>query len=174
MLLVGVVARARGTRGEVIVNATTDFPDTRFAQGATVWGRPEAGGAIEALTVEQFRMHLDRPIVRFEGIVDMTGAERVAGWQLRVPASAVQTLPPHVYYHHDLVGCEVVTADGTRVGVVNRVDGAGQAVRLVIAAPRGEVLVPLVQSFCAVDTAARRIVVTPPEGLLDANGAWQE
>ena len=45
MLLVGVVARARGTKGEVIVNATTDFPETRFAEGATVWGRPPAGGA---------------------------------------------------------------------------------------------------------------------------------
>ncbi len=174
MLLVGVVARARGTKGEVIVNSTTDFPDTRFAQGATVWGREATGGAIVALTVSQYRMHLDRPIVRFEGIVDMTGAARVAGWQLRVPASAAQTLPAHVYYHHDLVGCDVHTADGTRVGVVSRIDGGGQTVRLVITAARGEVLVPLVQEFCAVDTAARRIVVTPPEGLLDANGAWRE
>ena len=45
--------------------------------------------------------------------------------------------------------------------------------RLAIAAAGGEVLVPLVQAFCAVDVAARRIVVTPPEGLLDVNGAWQ-
>ncbi|MEP7118664.1 MAG: ribosome maturation factor RimM [Acidobacteriota bacterium] len=173
MLLVGVVARARGTKGEVIVNATTDFPDTRFAPRATVWGRSVAGGAIEALTVEQFRMHLDRPIVRFEGIADMTGAERLAGWQLRVPASAALPLPPHVYYHHELVGCHVVTGDGTAVGVVSRVEGEGQAVRLVIAAARGEVQVPFVQAFCAVDSAARRIVLTPPDGLLEANGAWQ-
>jgi ribosomal 30S subunit maturation factor RimM len=46
-------------------------------------------------------------------------------------------------------------------------------VRLVVAAARGEVLVPFVQAYCAVDIAARRIVVTPPEGLLDVNGAWQ-
>ena len=173
MLLVGVVARARGTAGEVIVNATTDFPDTRFAEGATVWGRPEAGGASEALRVVSFRSHLGRPIVRFDGVDDMTGAERIAGWQLRVPASEALRLPKHVYYHHDLVGCEVLTADGARVGEVRQVDGDGQSVRLVITAARGEVLVPFVQAFCAVDIAARRIVVTPPEGLLDANGAWQ-
>ncbi len=173
MLLVGVVARARGTKGEVLVNATTDFPETRFAEGATVWARPAAGGAIEALTVEQSRAHLGRPIVRFAGVVDMTGAERFAGWQLRVPASTVSPLPAHVYYHHQLVGCEVRTADGSRVGLVSRVDGDGEAVRLVIAAAGGEVLVPLVQAFCAVDIGARRIVVTPPEGLLDANGAWR-
>ena len=173
MLLVGVVARARGTKGEVIVNSTTDFPETRFAEGARLWWCPAAGGAIEALTVAEFRMHLSRPIVRFEGVAEMTGAERFAGWHLRVPAAEAQDLPEHVYYHHDLVGCDVVTADGQRVGVVSRVDGEGQSVRLVVAAARGEVLVPLVQAFCAVDTAARRIVVTPPDGLLDANGPWQ-
>ena len=173
MLLVGMVARARGIRGEVVVNATTDFPDTRFAEGATVWGRPAAGGAIEALMVDESRMHLGRPIVRFQGVTDMTGAERFAGWELRVPAAAAQPLPAHVYYHHDLVGCEVRTAGGEVVGVVSRVDGEGQSVRLAVAAARGEVLVPLVQEFCAVDIAARRIVVTPPDGLLDVNGAWQ-
>lgn len=172
MLLVGVVARARGTKGEVIVNATTDFPDTRFAEGAKLFGRPAAGGDIETLSVAAFRTHLERPIVRFDGVTDMTGAERFAGWQLRVPAAAAQTLPAHVYYQHDLIGCEVRTADGTVIGAVSRVDGEGGAVRLAIAAPRGEVLVPFVQTFCAVDIAARRIVVTPPEGLLDVNGTW--
>lgn len=170
--LVGVVARARGTKGEVIVNPTTDFPDTRFAAGARLYGRPAAGGDIEALTVAAFRTHLERPIVRFEGVTDMTGAERFAGWQLRVPATAAHVLPAHVYYQHDLVGCEVRTADGAVIGTVSRVDGEGGAVRLAIAAPRGEVLVPFVQTFCAVDIAARRIVVTPPEGLLDVNGTW--
>ena len=173
MLLVGVVARARGTKGEVIVNSTTDFPETRFAEGATVWARPAAGGAIEALTVEQSRSHLGRPIVRFAGVISMTGAERFAGWQLRVPEAAAPPLPAHVYYHHHLVGCEVRTADGTLVGLVSRVDGDGESVRLVVAAAGGEVLVPLVQAFCAVDIIARRIVVTPPDGLLEANGAWQ-
>ena len=83
-------------------------------------------------------------------------------------------MPAHVYYHHELVGCDGRDGATGGRGHGEAVDGEGQAVRLVVAAPRGEVLVPLVQAFCAVDTAARRIVVTPPEGLLEANGAWQE
>ncbi len=172
MLLVGEVARARGTAGEVYVNSTTDFPETRFATGATLWGRAAAGGRIERLTVERFRSHLGRPILTFSGVADMTAADRFAGWQLRVPVSDLTTLPEHVYYHHQLVGCAVETGDGTPVGTVSRVEGDGQA-RLVIDAAGGEVLVPLVQAFCVVDLVARRIVVTPPEGLLDANGEWR-
>jgi len=35
------------------------------------------------------------------------------------------------------------------------------------------VLVPFVQAYCSVDRAGRRIEITPPEGLLDVNGAWR-
>jgi ribosomal 30S subunit maturation factor RimM len=41
---------------------------------------------------------------------------------------------------------------------------------LVIDGPRGEVLIPLVETMCVrVDVGARLIVVDPPEGLLAAN-----
>jgi ribosomal 30S subunit maturation factor RimM len=40
--------------------------------------------------------------------------------------------------------------------------------RLVIAGPRGEVMVPMVGGICVrVDPGAKLIVVDPPEGLLD-------
>lgn len=173
MLLVGVVARTHGNKGEVIVNPTTDFPDDRFAAGATLWGRAAGGGASERLRVRAFRMHQGRPVIGFDGVATMSDAERFAGWDLRIPAADRRALPPHVYYRDDLIGCEVVTNDGEVVGRVRAVDGEGQAVRLVVTAARGEVLVPLAQDVCAVDVQARRIVVTPPEGLLDVNGAWR-
>jgi 16S rRNA processing protein RimM len=173
MLLVGVVARTQGHKGQVIVNATTDFPDQRFAAGAELWCR-RRDGQVERRRITASRMHLGRPVLALDGIASMTEAEALAGAELRVPAAAAQPLPPHVFYVHDLVGCEVWTAAGERVGEVAAVEGEGHASRLVIRSPRGEVLVPFVQAFCAVDATARRIVVTPPDGLLELNGAWQE
>ena len=38
-ILVGVVARSHGNRGEVILNSETDFPEERFQAGAHVAGR---------------------------------------------------------------------------------------------------------------------------------------
>jgi 16S rRNA processing protein RimM len=168
MWLVGVVARAQGNRGEVIVNATTDFLEERFTAGAELWCR-WASGTTGPLRVEAFRMHLGRPVLKLAGVGTMTDAEALAGAELRVPSTARQALPDHVYYVPDLIGCEVWTAAGRRVGAVVAVDGDGEATRLVVGGAGGDVLVPFAQAFCTVDVAARRIEIAPPEGLLELN-----
>ncbi len=81
-----------------------------------------------------------------------------------MPGAAQRPLPEHVYYLHELVGCEVWTSAGERVGEVAAVDGGGAATRLVVRAAGGEVLVPFVQAYCSVDRAGRRIEITPPGG----------
>jgi 16S rRNA processing protein RimM len=79
-------------------------------------------------------------------------------------------LPPQTFYRHDLVGCAVVTVSGAHIGIVARVEGSASASRLSIATPSGEVLIPLAAEICPViDPGRRRIVVNPPEGLLELN-----
>jgi 16S rRNA processing protein RimM len=89
---------------------------------------------------------------------------------LRVPEEALGPLPEGVFHHHALIGCEVTTAGGARVGTVVRVEGSMAASLLVIDGARGEVLVPFVSAICLeIDPAARRIVIDPPEGLVEVN-----
>lgn len=173
LILVGTVARAQGNRGEVVVQAETDFPEERFATGASVWVRP-VGGTPGRRRIRAMRMHLGRPVLLLEGVAGMDDAEALAGAELRVTSEAQSPLPPGTYYHHELIGCEVVCADGRRVGLVTAVDGGAGVSRLVVRGPGGEVLIPLAVDICPeVDVRGRRIVVTPPDGLLDVNGAWQ-
>jgi 16S rRNA processing protein RimM len=169
MAVVGRIARAHGIRGQVIVNAETDFPRERFRPGAELLGRRGADTAPETFVITSVRFHRDRPVIGFDGVRDMTTARALAGMELRVPANQLVPLPPGSYYHHDLVGCAVETVDGTRVGVVTSVEGSAGGSRLIVATSGGgEVQVPLAVSICpTIDLAARRIVVAPPEGLLD-------
>lgn len=176
MALVGQVARAHGNRGHVIVNPETDFPDERFAAGRRVFTR-QADGTVRALEIVAVRFHQGRPILTLDGVSTMNDAEALAGAELRVPESELRSLPAGAFYHHDLVGCEVVLRDGTRVGRVRAVEGPTQRSTLVVESPRGDVLVPLAAEICvAIDPQARRIVLEPPEGLLDANekGGWRD
>ena len=50
------------------------------------------------------------------------------------------------------------------------VEGDAAGSRLVVRGRNGEVLIPLAEGICvAVDVQGKRIVVEPPEGLLDLN-----
>lgn len=168
MATVGRVARTHGNRGHVIVNAETDFPESRFRVGRVV--RIRRGGRIDALTIEAVRFHQGRPIVGFREVGSMTEGETLAGAELRVPADELERLAAGQYYRHDLVGCRVTTATGETVGLVTRVEGARAQSLLVVDAGGREVLVPLAREICVrIDPVTREIAIDPPAGLLDLN-----
>ncbi len=166
--LVGRIARAHGNRGQVIVNPDTDFVEERFRVGSVL--RTWRDGEVQALRVTAFRSHLGRPIIALEGVETMNDAEAMAGLELRIPAAELAPLPEGTFYRHDLVGCRVETSRGEAVGEVAAVEGEMAASRLVVRAPGGDVLIPLVAEICVrIEPADRRIVVDPPAGLLDVN-----
>lgn len=167
MVIVGRIARPHGIRGEVVIDPATDFPDERFAEGATLFA--ERGGVGTTLTVEAFRMHAGRPIVRFAASETMNDAEALRGLELRVPESELGELPENVWYHHQLLGSRVRTKDGRDVGTVTAISGPTERSILVIDGPDGQALVPLVAAFCTVDVAGKTIEIDPPEGLLEVN-----
>jgi len=168
-VLVGVVARAHGNRGEVIVNPESDFPEERFRPGHRLFVKWR-DGRIAPLTIATVRFQKDRPVLGFEGVETMHDAEALAGADLKVPESEMTVLPDRVFYRHDLVGCEVETKDGRAVGRVTAVDGPIGRSRLVVGRAGEEILIPLIDEICvSVDTIGRRILIDPPEGLLELN-----
>ena len=173
-ILIGVVARTHGNRGEVIVNAETDFPEERFREGAQLMTRLKDGSPA-TMEVVTMRMHQGRPVILFKGVASMNDAELLAGRELRIAEieGAAELLGEGEYYHRDLIGCAVVTESGESIGEVTAVEGDERATRLVVRSRRNEVLIPLADAICTVDLKGKRITVRPPEGLLELNGEWR-
>jgi 16S rRNA processing protein RimM len=169
MAVVARVARPHGLRGQMILDPETDFPDQRFQPGGEVF--VEIEGAIEPLTLTSVRFHRGRPIVGVSGVESIERAQEFAGRELRVPSDSLVSLPAESFYWHDLVGCAVETLDGAVVGRVKEVEAAQGANRLVVEAPGGdEILIPFVSAICPrIELENRRIVIEPPEGLLELN-----
>lgn len=166
LILVGRVARAHGNRGQVIVNPDTDFPDDRFVVGATLL----VGPSHTPRRISSARFHQGRPVIGLEGIETMNDAERLAEAELKVPAETIGPLPENTFYRHELVGCAVQDTEGRLIGEVAAVEGPIEMSRLVINAPHGEVLIPMVDEICVeVAPADRRIVVKAPDGLIELN-----
>jgi 16S rRNA processing protein RimM len=166
-LVVGRIAKAHGINGEVSVDVRTDDPDHRFADGSSLQTEPADHGP---LVVESSRWHSGRLLVRFAGIGDRTAAEGLRGSTLVVDSTT--SAPPDdddEFWDHDLIGLDVLVDDGRRLGEVSDVLHPLGSDLLVIAREAGEdVLIPFIAEFVpTVDLAAGRVVVTPPEGLLE-------
>lgn len=134
----------------------------RFAPGAVL--QHEDG---RELTVSAARDHSGRLLVSFAGVSTRDDAESLRG-ALYVAAEAARDLGEEEFWPHDLEGCEVFTAHGTRVGVVARVIVRPAQDLLAIETDAGERLVPFVAPIVTeVDLEGRRVTLEPPEGLLD-------
>jgi len=179
LVLVGRIAKPHGLRGEVAINPETDFPDERFVPGARLLltrgergerGERQAAETPEELQVATARFHNGRPLVRFEGFGSIEAVEPLAGASLWIRADSRSPLPAGQYYHDALIGCAVETVAGEAIGQVTRIDAFGSAPLLVVTDGRHDVLIPLAEAICVrIDPAARRIVIDPPDGLLDVN-----
>jgi 16S rRNA processing protein RimM len=122
------------------------------------------------MKIATVRFQQGRPVLGLEGVASIDAAEALAGAELRMPVEALGALPSGTFYRHDLVGCEVQDTDGRIIGEVAAVEGPIDGSRLVIHAPHGEVLIPLVAAICVeVDPAARRIRIAAPDGLIELN-----
>jgi 16S rRNA processing protein RimM len=165
-LVVGRIAKAHGVAGEVSVDVRTDNPEHRFALGETLTTDPAERGP---LTVQRARWHAGRLLVQFSAVPDRTAAEALRGTLLVVDSTTSEpTGDGEDYWDHDLIGLQVETADGRTLGRVTDVLHPPGPDVLAVDADGRSVLVPFVREIVPlVDLAAGRIVVDPPEGLLD-------
>jgi 16S rRNA processing protein RimM len=169
-LLVGVVVRAHGLRGELVVEVRTDSPEERFVPGAVLTRRLSDGADAGRLTVEAARPHSGRLLVRFVEAADRDAAEALRGSRLLVDAASLPpTDDPDEFHVHQLEGLAVELADGTAVGTVREISHGPGGELLVVARPDlPDALVPFVRAIVpTVDLEGGRVVLTPPDGLLD-------
>ncbi|HXG92261.1 MAG TPA: ribosome maturation factor RimM [Blastocatellia bacterium] len=166
-VVIARVVKARGIRGEVACSIETDFPERFHSLRRVTLLMPDQSRS--SLEVEDAWFHKDRVILKFEGVDTMSDAERLVGARLVIHESDAMPLDEDEFYEHQLIGSEVITAEGQSVGSVIRLMRTGGTDLLVIEGDGGrELLVPFADDICTeVDVAAKRITINPPEGLME-------
>jgi 16S rRNA processing protein RimM len=160
LVRIGKVVRAVGLKGYLGVAGSEG---ALGELGQIVLRRGEAE---ETRRIEEARPQGRLWAVKVEGISDRTAAERLVGAEVLAPREELGDAGEGRHLWVDLEGLEVVTAAGEPVGRVTGLYETGGVDVLVVKGARGEKLVPLAP-YVAVDREGRRIVVDPPEGLLD-------
>ena len=165
------LGRAWGSRGQLLAFSLTSWPE-RFQQLGEVFlflnGRPVGEGRFQ---VESVREHSRAWVFKFRGVDTISGAELLAGAEVRIPFAERVALGEGEHYLSDLIGCEVrERRTGDLVGHVTGWQDAGGSGLLEVGDGKEPLLIPFARNICIeIDTGAKRIVVELPEGLRDLN-----
>jgi len=163
-LAIGKVVRAHGLKGEISVTVMTEFPE-RFEVTEQVY----LGDQFEATPyqLESYRWHKDNVLLTLSGITNRDEAEALKGQLVQVPVEEAMPLPDGVYYHYQLVGLEIVTTTGERLGVLSDVMETGANDVYVVDSEGKETLLPAIADVVkSIDMEKGRIVVEVIEGLI--------
>jgi 16S rRNA processing protein RimM len=170
-VIVGRLRKAHGLRGDLIVDPITDAPAEVFAAGrrlivGTVDGDPPPDDS--SVTIERAQPYGRSFLVRFRDVTDRTMAERWRDRYLLLPAEELTPPETGEAYYHELVGMEVALLSGEHVGRIVDYFELPQGLVVETSYRDGTVLLPLRPEFVReLDRDRRRLVIDPPEGLLE-------
>jgi 16S rRNA processing protein RimM len=159
-LVVGLVRGVQGLRGVVRVEILTDDP-SRFEPGSVL----HVEGSDSALTVREARAEGPGLLVAFDEVTDRNGADLLRDKYLEGDVATGQPLPAGAHYWHDLIGCAVSTTAGLELGHIVDVFRVGESEIYVVNGPRGEILVPAIESVVKELAPAEKRVVVDAEAL---------
>ena len=161
-LVVGRIGRAHGVLGEATIEVQTDDPDIRFQVGEKLTldnGRQ--------LTIRSSRWHNQILLLAFDGVADRNQIEELRD-QLISSDVDLGSLAPGEYHFQQLIGCEVFQQNGELIGKVDEIVKLPGQDLLSVNRAGAQVLIPMVkQIIIEINVLAKKIVVNPPEGLLD-------
>lgn len=171
-LVVGHLTKAHGTRGELLVSPLTDHPESVFASGVVLHlGHASADQPdpdLPPMRIESLRVAARGLLVHFGGVEDRTDAERLRGMYVFQSIDRLEPLADGEIFYHQLLGLDAVTVGGQHIGTVREVYELGSSDLLEVRGERGVIMIPFVAHVVVeVDVEAGRLVVDPPEGLLD-------
>jgi len=164
--------RPQGRKGELLAELLTDFPE-KFTGRRVFLGAEEY--CVESYFLPTGR-NAGRVVLKFANVDSINDAEKLSGLDVTIPAEARAPIAADELYISDLVGCAVF--DGANeIGVVDDVEAPQGSESLDLAsmlivrsADGAEHLIPFVKAYIVtIDTAAKKIHLRLPEGLLDIN-----
>ena len=160
---IGAVTGAHGVRGQFKVKPFTTMPKDIASYGSVCVGQLTLTLSIKGQTSNGL------VIVVAREISDRDAAAALRGQEVTVARSALPEVADDEIYHADLLGMEVSAPNGEIFGSVLAIHdfGAGEIVEVKpVSGP--SIMLPFDSGHVVeIDVETARIVLTPPQGLLD-------
>lgn len=164
-LRIGVITTTHGIKGEVKVYPTTDDIN-RFEDLKNVY--LDTGKEYLSLEIEGVKYFKQMVILKFKGYDNINDIEKYRGKDLLIPREEAIKLDEDEYFICDIIGSEVFTDEGNRLGILTEVlTTAANDVYVVRNEKNKEILLPSIKEcILDVDVANKKIMVHLMDGLL--------
>jgi 16S rRNA processing protein RimM len=162
-LVIGKLGRPHGIHGEILMVVYTDFPE-RIEPGLTYF----VGPRYQPIKLLKHRPHSRGLLITFEGYRDRERIAELRNQLVYVRTSDRPPLGQGEYYHHQLLGLEVVDENGKTLGFLSNILETGANEVYVVRDQSGaEILVPAIDSVVlAIDLEHKQVRVHLLTGLL--------
>ena len=166
LITIGRVVKPHGVKGEVKITPLTDHPG-RFEKLQRVFLVSPAGTQKEC-AVRSVRYLADAPLLLLAGYDSPEKARELNGWLVQLPEEEAIPLPEGQYYWFELIGMDVESESGEKLGKIVDIFATGSNDVYVMQSGKREVYLPATKEVIRqVDRKTRRMVVRVLEGLLD-------
>ncbi len=166
LISIGKVLKPHGVKGELKIGLLTDHPE-RFSSLSRVY-LASPRGEVRQCTVAAVQYRQGTPYLLLAGYEAPERARELAGWLVQVPEEEAVPLPEGRYYWFELIGMEVETENGERLGTITDIFPTGSNDVYVVQAGEREVYLPATKEvILQVDRKGKRMVVHLLAGLLD-------
>ncbi|MDF1563388.1 MAG: ribosome maturation factor RimM [Deltaproteobacteria bacterium] len=162
-VILGTLGRPHGLKGEL--RFFPGHPESELLESLEVVHLGERGerGVLGARPAGRFW------ILELEGVRDRDAAEALKGVEVWVPRDTLPEPEEGETYLTDLIGCEVCSQEGERLGRITGLEVGGSQAFLTVEASGGDWLLPAVEAFLVeLDEASRILTVSLPEGLVES------
>lgn len=166
LITIGKAAKPFGVKGEMKIEPMTDFPE-RFKDLGRVYLVSPAGKEI-VCEVKSVRYAGEALLIVFEGYDSPEKARALNGWFVKVPREEVVPLPEGRYYRYELIGMEVLSEGGEKLGAIVDIFETGSNDVYVMKRGSQEVYLPATKEVIKrIDRKAKQMVIHLMDGLMD-------
>jgi len=164
----GVAGRPFGIRGEIRLKPYNPRT-TWFEKAPGVWLRTDKDSEPVFFPLRRARRHKEFILLDLEGVDDRDRAEELRAMEAVAPEDELEQLEEGEYYWHQLVGLEVETIEGEKLGRVIRMEQTAPELGgndlFVVRTEEGELVIPATKEAVAeVDLSKSKMVVNPVMG----------
>lgn len=160
-LLAGKLRKTHGLNGEMYFEIMTDFPQV-FERNTEVF----VGENKQKMRIDSIKEAGSLGLIRFENYSSPESARVLVNKYIFIKTESLPKPDIGYYYHHDLIGMQVVNTDGTLLGIISEIleTGANDVYVMLESGTGLEILIPAIKSVVLkIDIESQKMTVKLPE-----------